>query len=201
MYYRKVTFYIPANAGPASIASLARSGMKATKIVSFDQRKNLIYRRDVEYPSGDFNRIVFEHPSTNFVLIGGPEEFSIPASLPPLPKKPQVIGFTFSDCAPGRYALLLPTTLNYSLLTKQGFQRFTQFASSTLYNKYSANEAFRLFCDFHSLHLLMPPCNRSAAVIGKWEDIPVIEYENPNPPKAWSEPNLIPEVWKIANEL
>ena len=138
--------------------------------------------------------------NSSFLLFGSTNIFKIPKKLYVLPKKNQVIGYTFAQCRVGNYALLLPDSLNGVMITKEAFTRFVNFNRDTLNGDYTDDEAFRIFTDLHSLRLLILPCSGNKP-IPPWEQIDVIENDAGSFPKPWGTIDKIPEVWRITDLL
>ena len=136
-----------------------------------------------------------------FVLIGSATRLVIPNSLPVLPKKRQVIGYTLNTCTSAEAVLFLPNKFEGSLLTIESFYEFISFNNQVLKGQYTDDEAFRIFTDFFSRRLLSLSCN-FAGHLPPWEEIKAVDEEN-RPPisKPWGDYQKIPEVWKVTKEL
>ena len=137
--------------------------------------------------------------STSYVLLSGKGFQNIPSNLPIFPPKTQLIGYSFSKCYERGYAVELPDTIDGALLSKTAFNRFVNFLFSHQFK--NIDDAFRVFCDFHSLHLLLFPCGKPIRFLPKWEKIEVIESDKPFPKTQLDSIPLIPEVWRIQDLL
>lgn len=133
--------------------------------------------------------------TTPYVLISGKGFKNIPTNIPSLPQKNMLIGFNIAKCYERGFAAELPENMDGALITKDAFNRFIDFSSSHHFS--SDSEAFRVFCDFHSLHLLRFPCNKQVKSFPKWEKIDSIESSSEYPITQLNNIPLIPEVWQI----
>ena len=200
---KDITVVIPPHSIDSMVTSLKESGFRKIHAISYDDpapddSRNSIFS-SFRQAHGSFGDDVSSISNTSFILFGGSDVFKVPMNLPSLPNRVMVIGYSFAECHEGGFALLMPTQLEYSMITMEAMQRFTDFSSGVLKGLMSASEAFRTFCDFHSLHLLIMPCGSCSPVLPKWETIEVVEYENANPPVPWGHIEKIEEIWKIKN--
>ena len=199
---RDITVVLPPDSVDVVANSVQEAGFREIHAISYDPLVSAhsgftSFRK----AHGNFGDDVSSMSNTTFILFGGPETFRVPKNLPALPQRPMVIGYSFAECHENGFALLMPTQLEYSMITRDALHRFVDFSTTTLKHTMGASEAFRAFCDFHSLHLLIMPCGKVGSTLPKWETIEVVEYENPHPPKPWGNIEKIDEVWKIKTVL
>ena len=201
-HVRDITVVIPPDAVDSVANSLRDAGFRQIHAISYDpqvaEHSDFTSFRKAH---GAFGDDVSSMSNTTFILFAGAGAFKVPQNLPALPQRAMVIGYSFAECHEGGYALLMPTQLEYSMITRDAMHRYADFATSTLKKSMDASEAFRTFCDFHSLHLLIMPCGTASSSLPRWDALEVVEYENPNPPKPWDNIEKIEEVWKIKNVL
>lgn len=184
----------------ATTNSLKNNEFKNTKIILISNNSKTsgkhFFNTNMQKVNGeDYDLLSISNSS--FVLFGSSKVFKVPKRLPALPKKNQVIGFTFGQCRPNNYALYIPDSLEACLLTKEALIRFIDFNKETLKGEYEDDEAFRIFTDLHSLRVLMLPCGDSSKPLPPWDAIEVIENENKEPFKPWGKMEKIPEVWRV----
>lgn len=197
-HVRDITVVIPPNSVDISANAIRAAGFRRAHAISYDsQIHGHPAFSSFRQAHGSYGDDVGSMINTTFILFGGSESFKVPQNLPSLPNRVMVIGYSFQQCYENGFALLLPTQLEYSMITRDAMKRFAEFSNTVLRKKFTPSEAFRAFCDFHSLHLLVMPCGKSKQMLPKWEQIDVLEYENPNPPQAWDTIEKIEEVWKI----
>ncbi|KAH0791179.1 hypothetical protein GPJ56_004799 [Histomonas meleagridis] len=201
-YIKEITVVIPSGGVQSTAASLRNAGFKKIYAISYDktQFSNTDFT-SYKQIQGNFGGNIENYVNSTFVLFSGIESFHVPLNLPKLPNKPMLIGYTFSQCSENGFSLLLPTSLEYSMITSESMRRFNDFSNNVLHNQFSHEEAFRVFTEFHSLHLLVMPCQKSASKLPKWETLEVIESENNAPRKPWGNIPKIPEVWRIRDIL
>jgi hypothetical protein len=199
---KDITVVIPNHGVDITVTSLRSSGFRTIHAMSFDpsitshtQFKTL-QRLHGEFGSPPANLI-----NTSFVLFSGPEVFTVPSNLPSLPDKPMVIGYSFAQCYEKGYGLLLPTQLEYSLVSKEALKRFGDWVSNALKTDVGGSAEFRRFCDFHSLHLLVMPCGRKVGRLPKWESINVIEYPYEGPLEPWDSLPMFEEIWTVRDMI
>lgn len=194
----EASIIIPAGGVDTTVNSLRDAGFKKTHAFSYDEAitansEFTTYHNE----KGSYGKKTKQEINTTYILFTGLELFKVPQNLPHLPQKPMVIGYTFAQCYDHGFGLLLPTQLEYSMITKDAYERFLDFSYNNLHDKMHPSDAFRVFTDFHSLHLLMMPCDPKIKVMPKWENIPVIEYESRQMIEPWDSIPKIPEVWRI----
>ena len=147
---KNVTVIIPSGGIQSTINSLKTSGFGYIDAISYDKSMlNCKEFNSFKLVQGNFGSGIENYVKTSFVLYSGVESFNVPEYLPKLPNKPTVIGYTFEQCNENGYALLLPTKLEYSLITKDAMKRFNEFMVSTLKNQMPNSEGFRVFTEFH----------------------------------------------------
>jgi hypothetical protein len=193
-----ITLIIPNGGVDTAASSLRSSGFRRIHALSFDASVSAHSQfKTLQQIHGEFGSPPLHLINTSFVLFSGPDVFAVPPNLPALPDKPMVIGYSFAQCHEKGFGLLLPTQLEYSLVTKESLKRFHDFASGVLKKEVAGSAEFRRFCDFHSLHLLMVPCGRRLGRLPKWESIEVIEYPYEEPLEAWDSLPMFEEVWAV----
>jgi hypothetical protein len=198
-HVKDITFIIPNDGVEIAASSIRNSGFRKIHALSYDDRaQNHQEFTSYSQIKGTFCEKIAESVNTTFVLFGSTEAFAVPAALPKLPDKPMVIGYSFVTCNEQKYALIGPIQIEGSMVTVEALKRFWEF-SETLKGEFSKNEKFRIFCDLHSLRLLMLPCKKRTDRLPKWESLDVIEYENIGPLKPWDSIPHVEEVWSIGD--
>ena len=201
-YVKEISVVIPSGGVQSTVASLRNSGFKKVHAISYDKSPftgtDFTTYKQIQ---GNFGVDIDNYVNSTFVLYAGLDSFHVPPNLPKLPNKPMVIGYTFSQCSDGGFALLLPTGLEYSLISAESMRRFNYFSFHVLHGQLPPSEAFRAFAEFHSLHLLVLPCGKSGSKLPKWESLEVLEYESSVQRKPWGAIPKIPEVWRIRDLL
>lgn len=199
---KDITVIIPNGGLEATINSLKNSGFRNIHAISHDAnvKANNFFTSFLTVSSA-YGSDVSDHVKTDFILYSGTRSFNVPSNIPNLPNKPMVIGYTFCQCRNSNFALLLPYQLEYSLITKESMIRFNEFSRSLLEHKVSQSESFRIFADFHSLHLILMPCDHTFKALPKWETMEVIENESDFTLRTLDSIPKINEVWKIREVL
>jgi len=196
---KEITAIIPEKGVDNAVLSLASSGIRRIFALSYDNtvsgHSQFAGFRKI---SDSDRKNIMSMINTSYVLIHGASRFAIPSNIPNYPNKPMVIGYTFSRCYEKGFALLLPDRIEGSLITKEAYQRFIEFSQTKLTSDYTEDEAFRIFSDFHSLHLFMLPCSKPIKNLPSWESIEVIESDEIYTNKPWDNLPRIPEVWRVA---
>jgi hypothetical protein len=192
-----LTVVIPSGGVEAMAAAVRGAGFRQVHALSYDER----VQRHPAFASyrqarGAFGGDVAALANTTFVLFGGTEPFAVPPVLPRLPDRPMVIGYSFATCHERDYALVGPVGLAGAMVHAPALRRFHAFAG-TLKGSFTNSEAFRIFCDLHSLRLLMMPCRRRRGRLPKWEAMEVVEYESPEPMRPWDSIPHVEEVWSL----
>jgi hypothetical protein len=197
-HVKDITVVIP-NGGVETVAAAVRSaGFRKVYALSYDERaQGHPAFTSYQQIKGTFGDDITRYVNTSFVLLGSIDAFVVSHALPRLPDKPMVIGYSFSTCNEHQYALVGPVQLEDSLISREALQRFHQFATTTLKGSRPKSEEFRIFCDLHSLRLLMMPCRKRTGSLPKWESLDVIEYETGFPVKPWGSLPHVEEVWSI----
>ncbi|OHT02071.1 hypothetical protein TRFO_07244 [Tritrichomonas foetus] len=199
---KDITAIIPNGGIKYAVSSLRTSGFRNVHAISYDINIHSDpFFKSYNSVDGAYGGDVSNLVNTSFVLYTGFSEFKVPMNLPSLPKKPMVIGYSFSQCYENGFALLLPYQLEGSMITFEAMNRFNDFSQNTLKHQTSQSEAFRIFADFHSLHLLLLPCNKKIKMLPKWETIEVVENETDFQVKPWDSIPKIEEVWRIRDML
>lgn len=199
---KDITVIIPNDGTNNAINSLQNAGFRNIYAISHDTKiKSNTFFKSFQTVSTPYGSDSSDIVQTDFVLYSGLKPFKIPENLPNLPDKPMVIGYVFGQCHKDNFALLLPYQLEYSLITKETMTRFNEFSKSLSMHKISQSEAFRIFADFHSLHLILMPCNEKIKIIPKWETLEVIENETDFNLITLDNIPKISEVWKIREVL
>ena len=199
---KEVTVIIPNGGVETAVKSLSTSGFRKINAISYDMDiKSHDFFNLYTSVSGAFGGDVSSFVETDFILYMGFNNISIPRNLPKLPEKPMVIGYTFSQCYDNGFALLLPYQLEESMITKEAMLRFIDFSQNVLKHQTLQSEAFRIFADFHSLHLLVLPCNKPIKFLPKWETIDTIENSTEYSLKQWDSFPKLKEVWMIRDYL
>jgi hypothetical protein len=200
-YVKEITIVIPHGGVETSAAAVRNAGFRKVHALSYDERfQSHSAFTSYKHVKGTFGDDLTGSVNTTFVLFGGVETFAVAPALPQLPDKPMVIGYSFGICNRRQYALLGPRQLEDSMITTSALKRFHAF-SETLKGSFSKNEAFRIFCDLHSLRLVMMPCRKRSARLPKWESLDVIEHESPGPVKPWDSIPHVEEVWSVRDLL
>lgn len=201
---KDITVLIPSNSFNFAVDSLKTSGFRHIHAIVYQNESTTIdfFKTITKVPS-IFDDSVINSITTNYVLWFSQTTFKIPPIIPKMPDKPMVIGYTFKQCYDAGFALLLPYEIDNSLMTKDSLLRFYEFWTSSLKKQVdSFSEAFHLFADFHSFHLIMMPCyNQLERKLPQWESIPVVENETDFPLHPWDSIKKIDEVWKIRDLL
>jgi hypothetical protein len=196
--FQDVTVVIPNGGVSIAASSIRSSAFRRAHAFSFDS--SIVSHsqfKTLQQIHGEFGSPPLHLINTSFILFSGPEVFAVPARLPALPDKPMVIGYSFAQCYEKGFGLLMPTQLEYSLVTKDALTRFGEFVSTVLNKGVAGSAEFRRFCDFHSLHLLIMPCGRKPGRLPKWESIDVIEYPYEGTLEAWDSLPLFEEIWAV----
>jgi hypothetical protein len=76
---------------------------------------------------GNFGDDITDLINTTFVLFGGTDTSTVSQTIPALPDKPMVIGYSFSQCYEKRSALSLLIQIEYALITKEALKLFSSF--------------------------------------------------------------------------
>ena len=199
---KDITVIIPNGGIDAVISSLQNSGFRNIYAISHeDVSKTNNFFTSFQTASNAYNDDISNLVKTDFVLYAGLKPFKVPINIPSLPNKPMVIGYAFNQCHESNFALLLPYQLEYSLITKEAMERFNEFSRSLSMQQVSPSESFRIFADFHSLHLMLMPCDQKKKMIPKWETLEVIENETDFNLRPLDSIPKINEVWKIREVL
>jgi hypothetical protein len=199
---KDITVVIPNGGVEIAASSLKTSGFRKIYAISYDESVSSHSQfKSMRQLRGTFGGHIQHLINTSYVLFAGPESFRIPSSLPRLPDKPMVIGYSFAQCYEKGFGLLLPTQLEYSLITKEALHRFSDFGTGVLNQPRLGSAEFRTFCDFHSLHLLLMPCGKVPRSLPKWESIDVVEYPNEHPLKPWDSLPMFEEIWTVRDLL
>lgn len=196
-YLKEISVVIFNNAEEAAEDSLKDTGIKKIHAIYLDAHPSSSHFATVKSKTGGIDRKILDMINTSFVLFSGQERYHIPSNIPKLPKKHMVVGYIFSQCYKDGFALKLPDRIDGCAITKQTLKRFIDFSLQTLGNGYDESEGFRIFMEFHSLHLLMFPCGYKTGSLQAWEDISVVDNEIETELKPWGKLEKIPEVWKI----
>ena len=201
-YIKDITVIIPDGGVDNAVNSLQKSGFRNIYAISHDTKiKANSFFTSFQTVSISYGSDSSDLIQTDFVLYAGLKPFKIPINIPRLPDKPMVIGYAFNQCHDENFALLLPYQLEYSLITKEAMIRFNEFLQTSSMHQISRSEAFRIFADFHSLHLILMPCNEKIKALPKWETLEVIENETDFDLKPLDNIPKINEVWKIRDVL
>ena len=163
--------------------------------------ESFLFNSTMQYIDNNLVNLTELFDQHQFVLIGSSSHLHIPRSLPVLPKKRQVIGYTLNRCTAEKSVLLLPINLSGSLLKTEALIEFIIYNNEVLKGRYTDDEAFRIFTDYFSRRLLLLKCGFHGH-LPPWEEIPAIDEAN-RPPisKPWGNYPKIPEIWNVAKEL
>jgi hypothetical protein len=196
-HVKDITVVIPNGGVDSSVAAVRSAGFRKIYALSYDERFSThSLFTSYKQMTGTFGDDITGVVNTTFVVFGSVEAFKVATRLPELPDKPMVIGYSFATCDERRYALIGPGQLENAMVRTNDLKRFHAFAE-TLKGSFSKNEAFRIFCDLHSLRLLVMPCGKRTGRLPKWETIDVIEDDRPPITRPWDTIPHVQEVWSI----